>query len=413
MSSFEDLLERLVPGTAHRGLTDAECPPFPTELGLEPASILGRGSMGRVFKARDPLLERIVAVKVSRPDVGEPARKALLHEARVTSHLAHPAVLPVRQVGDLVCIVFRIAPRLTLHRLMTQHKHLMAAEPIEKRLTLLKEGAEAIVHAHRLGIVHGDVPPGNIAIDNAGEPYILDWGGLQHVPGSFSGHPMYASPEELAGGSATAESDVYTIGAVDWEALSMRSFREQRQGESLGDAIVRFRDEYRTPEPLGLDPALDEVFTACLQTDPAQRPTSAEYVAKTPSHASEAQKQPLWSTEARVRGLIVDQEVTWVRAAPTVERSPGAPGSTPSSRTCGSATPAPRRRGPWDSIRSTPRPMGSAIWPGSSASGPARCTTRTSSSCAAARGRTTRTTCGRHLAPVERPRPGHARSACA
>ena len=368
-SAFEDLLERLVPGTAHRGMTDAECPPFPNELGLEPESVLGRGSMGWVFRARDPILDRVVAVKISRPDVGEAARTALLAEARVTARLAHPAVLPVHQVrlvGDLVCIVFRLAPRLTLHRLLRHHKDLVAAEPIEKRLLLLKEGADAIVHAHRLGIVHGDVHPGNIAVGAAGEPYILDWGGLRSEEGSFSGHPLYASPEQLAGELPTPASDVYTIASVDWEALSMRPLRVQRQGESLADALVRFRDDDRAPEPLGLDPALDDLFRACLQADPAARPTSAEYVAaldkvmtgatraerradeasqlvtrcqiamddyqdlaeriaseqrvaavqraKTPPHAGEAQKQPLWSTEERVRRLIVEQEVTWVRA---------------------------------------------------------------------------------------------------
>ena len=367
--AFEELLERLVPGSAHRGLSDAESPPFPAELGLEPISVLGRGSMGWVFKARDPILERDVAVKIARPEKGEAARDAVLHEARVTSRLAHPAILPVHQVrliGELACVVFRRAPRLTLHRLLNELQHLIAAKAPAQRLRLLKEGAEAIAYAHRLGVVHGDLHPGNVAVGNAGEAYVLDWGGLRSVEGSFSGHPGYAAPEQLRGAAPTPASDVYTIAAVDWEALTLRKWRVHGPDESLGDALARFRQAHGEVGSVGLDPALDTLFEACLEHDPANRPSASEYVAglesvltgaaqlgrrrdqgrrlvercelameeyqdlaerltaeqrvaavqeaKTPPYAPASQKKPLWETQDRIRDLIVEQEMTWVSA---------------------------------------------------------------------------------------------------
>jgi serine/threonine-protein kinase len=374
---FDSLLEHLVPGSGRGGMNDGDAPPFPKGLGLEPLGVLGRGGVGWVYRARDPVLGREVAVKISRPDGGEAARKALLQEAQVTAGLEHPAILPVHRVfaaEGLLCVEFRLAPTTTLAALLADIQGSTAPRwPLSTRLRQLRRVIGAVGLAHERGIFHGDLHPSNIAIGASGEPYVMDWGGLEHQPGRFSGLANYASPEQLHGEPATAASDVYGLGVLAWELCTLRQMRPRRPGENLGEYINRWRDAPVT-RPTGfvadLDPALDQLVVDALEPDPTTRLTTStlrerleEIVtghaeearrkalarsllhtsrhslgvsrelenriaqeqqvaavlrAKVPGHAPVDQKRALWEAEDRVDELLREEEDVWLQA---VERA--------------------------------------------------------------------------------------------
>jgi serine/threonine-protein kinase len=368
VNDFETLLERMVPGAGLDRAADS--PPFPAALGLECKGVIGRGGTGWVFRAHDPLLNRDVAVKVARPEGGEAARQALLAEARVTSRIQHPAVLPVHRVVDCdgtLCVIYRLAPRTTLEEVIHGNlRHLLHVLAPQARMHLAQEAAGAVVRAHTLGVVHGDLHPGNVVLGPDVEPYILDWGGVGRAQGEFSGHPGYAAPERLRGDPPSPESDVYSMAVISWELATSQRLRTRYPDEDLGTFIARWREGGTALPDAGLHPALHQLIQEGLNRDPSQRPTAKELVtrvrlyltgqadlearnqavqkllaigrdaledhrdlkerieaehkvaavqrAKVPAHAPPSQKRPLWEAEDRVAQLFVEQETTWVSA---------------------------------------------------------------------------------------------------
>ncbi len=361
MSGFERLLEAMVPGMGHLGMDDADSPVFPLGLGLEPEGVIARGGSGWVVRARDVRLNQRVAVKISRQDAGPQVRDVVLEEAQITALLQGPGVLAVHNVVDLethVCVVFQLAPEKTLADVDGMDR--------ESTLTLLYGVLVPLIRAHEAGVFHGDLHPRNVAFGSITETYVLDWGGGSANEGEFAGHPGYAAPELLGGGSPTEASDVYSWGVMAWELFSGSALRSSPSGETLGEAVLRWRDEALPPAPKGLEPEVVNLLLAALASDPEERP-SAEAL-KTSIHeiltgqservrryaeskalvarrrigldeyrdcterlqdeqrvvavqrmkimdwADSAQKRPLWDAEDRLKQLVVEQEVSWVRA---------------------------------------------------------------------------------------------------
>ncbi len=368
MNDFEALLERMVPGAGQAGGTGS--PPFPPGLGLVPKGVIGQGGTGWVFRAWDPLLERDVAVKLARPEGGQTARETLLEEARVTTRIQHPAVLPVHRVVDCdgtLCVVYQLAPRTNLEDVLHGNlRHLLAGVAPQARMRIAQEAAGAVVRAHALGVVHGDLHPGNVVLGPAIEPYILDWGGIGRGDGEFSGHPGYAAPERLRGDPPTPAGDVYAMAVLSWELVTSTRLRARHPDEDLGAFVARWQEGDLVLPQADLHPALEEVIRAGLAPNPDARPTAPAFVdrvhryltgqadlqareqsaqrllaagrdlledhrdlnerieaeqkvaavqrAKVPEHAPVPQKRSLWEAEDRVAQLFVEQETTWVTA---------------------------------------------------------------------------------------------------
>jgi len=361
VSGFERLLEAMVPGMGHLGMDDADSPSFPLGLGLEPDAVIGRGGSGWVVRAKDPRLEQWVAVKLSRQDAGPTVRDGVLEEARVTAALQGPGVLAVHKVLEVeeqVCVVFQLAPEATLADLDTLDR--------ESILTLLHGVLVPLTRAHGAGVFHGDLHPRNVAYGSITEIYVLDWGGGSDNAGEFTGHPGYAAPELLSGGAPTEASDVYSWGAMAWELFSGNPLRASPSEETLGEAVLRWREERLPAVPEALGPEVATLLLGALAQIPSDRP-SAESL-KTAIHeiltgqsermrryaesealvarsrigldeyrdctdrlrdeqrvvavqrmkimdwADAAQKRPLWDAEDRLKRLVVEQEVSWVRA---------------------------------------------------------------------------------------------------
>jgi eukaryotic-like serine/threonine-protein kinase len=206
---------------------------------FELLSILGRGSFGTVYGARDPKLDRIVALKVLR--AGNLASRSeidrFLREARSMAQLSHSAIVQVYEVGEHDGLPFIVSELISGVPLSEQIK-LARPTPIEAA-KLVAEVAEALDYAHNNGVIHRDVKPSNIMIARDGRPYVMDFGLAKRdggdvtmtVAGDLLGTPAYMSPEQASGEGfqVDARSDVYSLGVVLYELLSgERPFRGNR-----------------------------------------------------------------------------------------------------------------------------------------------------------------------------------------
>ena len=192
--------------------------------------VLGKGGFGIVYLANDEQLNRRVAVKVphtkliSKPEDAE----AYLAEARTVANLDHPGIVPVHDVGSVEScpcyIVSKYIPGTDLATKIKQHR-LKCREAAEIVATV----AEALHYAHKQGLVHRDVKPGNILMDNDDKPYVVDFGlalreeNIGKGP-KFAGTPAYMSPEQARGEGHRVDgrSDVFSLGIVFYELLSGR-----------------------------------------------------------------------------------------------------------------------------------------------------------------------------------------------
>jgi serine/threonine protein kinase/photosystem II stability/assembly factor-like uncharacterized protein len=243
---------------------------------------LGEGGMGMVYRARDELLHRDVAVKVVRKDrVSELPNQNLLSEARASSSLAHPNICTIYEVGETegdLYIVMELVEGRSLREMSSG-----IGLPPETVLRYGVQIAAALARAHDRGIAHRDLKPANIVVTREGLAKVLDFGLARQMElrgsddptvatssqnTSISGTLPYLAPEVLRGEPADYLSDLWALGVVLYEAGSGKLPFIGRTGFEISSAILR-----EMPTPLGppVPPALWATIQRCLAKEPAQR----------------------------------------------------------------------------------------------------------------------------------------------
>ena len=258
---------------------------------LEP---LGQGGMGAVWKARDELLGRPVAVKILDESLARSpkARRRFRREAETAARLEHPAIAPVFEAGEcdgLAFIVMKLIEGRTLERLVEER-----LLPIDEALRIVIDVAKALDYAHERGVVHRDVTPRNIMVADDARVYVLDFG-LARVhgqhdtsTGALIGTAAYIAPETLCGREADARSDIYGLGVVLYEALTGAVPFVGDRPEVVTYASVHGRPEPpRTLRP-EIDGALEAVVMRMMAVDPSQRQASAGALAADLEHRRSA-----------------------------------------------------------------------------------------------------------------------------
>lgn len=260
---------------------------IPEKFGrYEVLGLLGEGSMGRVYRAFDPLGHRSVAIKTVRPefltaDTAEEYLRRFRREAQAAGALSHPSIITIFDVGEDY-FVMELLEGATLRAVLRER----GALALPDALKVLGAVAAGLDFAHAKGIIHRDVKPGNLMILPDGRTKIMDFG-VAHlaakemsVSGQFLGSPAYMAPERILRGDATPRSDLFSFAVVAYESLTGR---KPFEGDSVSDVVAAVvKGQPLAPRSLnpGLPPAHDGVFGRALAKDPAARyPTAADFLA--------------------------------------------------------------------------------------------------------------------------------------
>jgi flagellar basal body-associated protein FliL len=201
--------------------------------GFKVQSRIGSGGFGVVYRAFDTNLERSVAIKMLPPRIAKAGQGILdrfLREARSAAKLAHPNIVTIHQIcpyKDTYYIVMELVDGGALHEYLAAQKRFSAAEATR----IIRAAAEGLGHAHRRGIIHRDVKPGNIMLTNDGQVKVSDFGLARDVlqgrdivgAGHSLGTPRYMAPEQARGEEPAASSDLYSLAATYYALLTGRA----------------------------------------------------------------------------------------------------------------------------------------------------------------------------------------------
>jgi len=246
-------------------------------------SELGRGAMGVVYQARDPQIDRLVALKTvsllgQEPDEEKEFRLRFMNEAQAAGRLHHSGIVSVFDVGENLenhdpYIVLEYVPGESLSRTLSREKKL----PLERALKFAAQIADALDYAHAQGVIHRDIKPANILITQDGHAKIADFGiaklNLSHftIPGRVLGTPAYMAPEQLSGEAVDGRSDLFSLGVILYAMVTGHS---PFQGTSA--TTVCFKVANREPIAasaldMTLPPQLDAVISRAMAKDPKER----------------------------------------------------------------------------------------------------------------------------------------------
>ena len=318
---------------------------------FEIARVLGKGAMGVVYLANDPEIERPVAIKTVRPEAlrGESAAEIearFLKEAKLAGRLQHPSIVTVYDVGRDRDVCF-IAMEYVDGKPLTRYLAVADTISLAGKISIIRQVAEALAHAHERGVLHRDIKPGNILIAKDGRVKVTDFGIGKFTAaatsdltrtGQMVGSPAYMSPEQVRGEKVDTRSDLFSLGVVLYELLTgARPF----PGDSITTLVYQIlHTEPRDPRELKADlpMATREVMACLLAKQPAKRPAGArEFVREL----------------KRIEGFQRDSEMTRraVVAPPsgaggtTAVQPPVPPPLPPSVKTSVRTEPAGGRRG--------------------------------------------------------------------
>jgi eukaryotic-like serine/threonine-protein kinase len=250
---------------------------------------LGAGAMGEVYLAEDPQIERRLAIKTvrlaGRPQEVDDRKKRLLREARAAGRLLHPNVVTLFDAGEdqgLLFLAFELVEGTDLASRLEKGPGLSLREV----LRIVRQTAEALDYAHRLGIVHRDIKPSNVLLDAAGRVKVADFGIAKvagqstelTIAGSVMGSPQYLSPEQIRGEELDGRSDIFSLGVLLYELLSRK---RPFEGETITTLVYQIL--HKEPPPVSelrrIPESLEKLLRRMLAKDRDERHATAGAVA--------------------------------------------------------------------------------------------------------------------------------------
>ncbi len=249
---------------------------------------IGRGGMAIVYLARDIALDRLVAIKLLKPDLAiqEQFRTRFRREARIAAKLSHPNIVPIYLVeerGDLIYFVMSYVAGETIAEIVRRSGPL----PLEDTMRWLHEIAWALGYAHAHGVTHRDIKPENVLIERGtGRAVVTDFGiactgkgAGTTAGGEVVGTPHFVSPEQALGEPVDARSDIYSLGATAYFMLTGRLVFDAPTDQQIVSMHIT-----RRPEPIaalrpGVPWALTRIVERCLQKAPEDRFASGDKLA--------------------------------------------------------------------------------------------------------------------------------------
>jgi len=303
----------------------------------EIVAALGAGGMGEVYQARDTRLDRTVAIKILPPHLSDDAtrRQRFEREAKAISSLNHPHICTLHDIGRQDGIDFIVMEYLEGETLAARLEK--GPLPVAQVLQYGTQIASALDKAHRNGVTHRDLKPGNIMLTKSGAK-LLDFGLAKAAlplagatltdmtpqanpvtrEGAVVGTVPYMSPEQVDGKEVDARSDIFSLGSVLYEMVTGgRAFQGESQFSVASAILVKDPEPINTVQPL-TPPALDRTIRVCLAKDPDERWQSAGDLWKELRWIAEGGSQTGVPIAAAVRRAVRSPRMAWVAGVATV-----------------------------------------------------------------------------------------------
>src|SRR5712671_3688488 len=260
---------------------------------------LGRGGMGVVYLAREVRLDRPVAIKLLPPSkTADPRlRERFLREARTAAKLSHPNIIPIHAVEEIGGFVFFAMAFIEGETLTERVRRRGPLAPSEAA-RVLRDVAWALAYAHAQGVIHRDVKPDNILLENGGRVLVADFGIASVVAGAGAlstgeviGTPEFMSPEQALGEAVDGRSDLYSLGIVGYFAFSgALPFEAEQATEVLAKQVTEPAPLLGSVAPL-VPRRLAQAIDRCLAKDRADRPEGPAVLADQLGHALEQRRE--------------------------------------------------------------------------------------------------------------------------
>jgi hypothetical protein len=245
---------------------------------------IGRGAMGVVYRARDPKIDRLVAIKTislagQEPEAEQAYRERFVQEAHAAGRLSHPGIVAIFDAGEdqethEPYLVMEHVAGDPLSRVLAGGNHKL---PLSDALQFAHEIAEALDYAHLHGVIHRDIKPANILITEGGRAKIADFGvarlnqSLTTHSGQIFGSPAYMAPEQLSGGEADARSDLFSLGVMLYSLITgFRPF-QGNSAETVSFKVMNIEPVPVTSFQHDVPPELDAIIARAMAKRPADR----------------------------------------------------------------------------------------------------------------------------------------------